>query len=171
MTLIHYIVLDLIMKNESGILASLLSNNLDISLSKLTETFNSLLKIKIIKRDNNSTDIKFLLNNNFSYEKNKISISELVKIKTDDKAKAAEREFVHDRNMIVLCNLINFAKKNKYFTSDTIITDLSYKVPFKLNDEYINKAIEKALSDEYIKEIKIPKGNDSYDIMYNYCDL
>ena len=143
------------------------SELINIPLSKLNETFNSLLKIKIIKRTS-GTNVLFALNNDFEFEKNKLSICGLVK-KTIE-TKQVQREFMHDRNMIVLCNLVNYAKKNIYFSRDTIMEQLSYQVPFKLNDEYINKAIEKALEDDYIKIQEIPNMNGSTDIMYQYND-
>jgi hypothetical protein len=72
--------------------------------------------------------------------------------------------------MIVLFNLIYYAKKNMYFTRDTIMEQLSYKIPFKLTEEQINNAIDKALADDYIKIQEIPNTNGTIDIMYQYND-
>jgi hypothetical protein len=166
MALIQYIVLDKIMKKDN-ISANEISESINIPLCKLNETFNSLLKIKIIKRTS-GTNVLFALNKDFEFEKNKLSISGLVK-KTIE-TKQVQREFMHDRNMIVLCNLVHYAKKNTYFSRDTIMEQLSYLVPFKLNDEYINKAIEKALEDDYIKIQEIPNMNGVVDMMYQYND-
>lgn len=166
MSLIQYIILDIIMNNECITVQEIFLTT-GISLSRLNETFNSLLKIKIIKRTT-GPDIKFSLNKDFEFNKNKLSISGLVK--KEGSEKVAQREFMHDRNMIVLCNLVYYAKKNTYFSRDTIMDELTYKVPFKLNDEYINKAISKALEDDYIKVKEIPNMNGTIDIMYQYCD-
>lgn len=166
MALLQYIVLDLIMKNEE-ISANKISESFGLSLAKLNDTFNSLLKIKIIGRTN-SSDITFAFNKDFMFDKNKLSIAGLVKKISETKEK--QREFIHDRNMIVFCNLVHYAKKNTYFSRDTIMEQLSYCIPFKLNDEYINKAIEKALEDEYIKLQEIPNPNGISDVIYQYSD-
>jgi len=172
MALIQYIVLDKIMEKEDGINVQELSESIGIPLSKLNETFNSLLKIRIVKRTANSSDtsnIKFVLNKDFSFEKNKLSIGGLVKKETSE-TKPTQREFLHDRDMIVLCNLVHYAKKNTYFSKDTIMDELTYKIPFKLTDEYINKAVEKAVKDEYIKVQEVPNGNGTVDTLYQYSD-
>jgi hypothetical protein len=167
MSLIQYIILDLIM-NKECITIQEIFELIGISLSRLNDTFNSLLKIKIIKRTT-GTDMKFSLNKEFEFTKNKLSISGLVK-KEVSETKLKQREFMHDRNMIVLCNLVYYAKKNTYFVRDTIMDELTYKVPFKLNDDYINKAIAKALDDDYIKIQEIPHVNGTTDIIYQYND-
>lgn len=172
MALIQYMVLDKIMEKSDGITAQSISEQLSIPASRLNETFNSFLKIKIVKRTTGTNDIssvKFILNKDFSFEKNKLSISGIVK-KEVSETKPVQREFLHERSMIILCNLIHYAKKNTYFTLDTIGEQLSYKIPFKVSDEQINKAIEKALADDYIKIQEIPNANGSIDIMYQYND-
>jgi hypothetical protein len=171
MALLQYIVLDIIMENSLGVSVQFISDKLQIPLNKLSDTFNSLLKIRIVKRtsgDTNPNEIKFLLNTDFTHENKKISISGLIKpssVNTEVK-----KEFLHDRDMIVLANLINYAKKNTYFTRDTIGEQLSYKIPFKLSDEHIEKAIEKALKDEYIKSQEIPTGSGQTDVIFQYLD-
>ena len=170
MALIQYIVLDKIMEKSNGINVQEISESLGIPLSKLNNTFNSLIKIRIVKRTSNPTDvtnIKFILNEDFSFEKNKLSISGLVKKEISDQ-KPTQREFLHDRDMIVLCNLVHYAKKNTYFSKDTIIDELTYKIPFKLTDEHINKAIEKAIGDDYVKLQEVSNGNGTVDLLYQY---
>ena len=170
MALLQYIILDNIMSTSlNGISANKLSKKINIPLSKLNDTFNSLLKIKIIKYITIDKDIIFVLNSDFTFDKNKLSISGLIQPKINETT-IKSREFLHDRNMIVLCNLIYWAKKNKYFTQDVLLEQLQYVVPFKLNDEYIQIALEKAISSEYIKEIKIPSnnGDGTFQIMYKY---
>ncbi len=172
MALIQYIILDKIMENPNGLTAQSISELLTIPASKLNETFNSLLKIRIVKRTSGTSDVssvKFILNKDFTFEKNKLSISGLVKKEILD-TKPAQREFLHDRSMIVLCNLIYYAKKNTYFTRDTIMEQLTYMIPFKLTEEQVNKAIDKALADDYIKIQEIPNTNGTIDIMYQYND-
>jgi hypothetical protein len=172
MALIQYMVLDKIMENPNGLTVQSISEQLSIPASKLNETFNSLLKIRIVKRTSGTSQIsivKFILNKDFSFEKNKLSISGLVK-KDNSEAKPTQRDFLHDRNMIVLCNLIYYTKKNTYFSRDTIMEQLSYKIPFKLTEEQLNKAIDKALADDYIKLQEINNSNGSTDILYQYND-
>ena len=172
MALIQYIILDKIMENPTGLTVQSISELLGIPASKLNETFNSLLKIRIVKRTSGTNDIssvKFILNKDFTFEKNKLSISGLVKKEITD-TKPVQREFLHDRSMIILCNLIYYAKKNTYFTRDTIMEQLSYKIPFKLTEEQVNNAIDKALADDYIKIQEIPNTNGTIDIMYQYND-
>lgn len=165
MSLIQYIILDIIMKNENITIQEIFEL-LGIQLSKLNDTFNSLLKIKIIKR---TSDFKFSLNKDFQFTQHKLSISGLVK-KDNDTQKIKEKDFAHDRNMIVYCNLIYYAKKNTYFSRDTVMEELKFKIPFKLNDEYIDKAIEKALTDDYIVKKEIANINGANDVIYQYSE-
>jgi len=171
MAILQYIVLDQIMKGIINLSVLEISEKIGISLEDLTDTFNSLLKIKIIKRKIEKDNIYFAINDNFSFEKNKLSISGLIK-KDSSEEPVKIREFLHDRQMIVLANLIYWAKKTKYFAQDVIHEALVHVIPFKLTDDNIAKAIEKAIGDEYIKEIKIPStnGDGSYQIMYNYVE-
>lgn len=163
MALLQYIVLDNIMKFKDGIECVKLAENINVPLVKLNSTLNSLLKIKLIKRTM-SEPILFLLNDDFTFEKNKLSIANL--IKNNDK-NVKEREFLHDRDMIVLCNIVNYLKKYKFTTSDTIIENISYKIPFTITNEYIERAIKKGIDDNYIKERII----DNNQIIYEYQDL
>jgi hypothetical protein len=178
MALIQYVVLDKIMQNPDGSSVQKISESLGIPLSKLNDTFNSLLKIKIVKRtstkstlqsknEQDISNIKFVLNKDFTFEKNKLSIYSLVK-KEKTEEKVVDREFLHDRNMILLCNLVNYAKKNTYFTLDTIMNELSYKIPFKITQEQLNEAIKKAIEDEYIKPQEVANSNGTINIMYQY---
>jgi hypothetical protein len=170
MALIQYLVLDKIMESLTGITIQQISDYYGIQTNKLGETLNSLLKIKLVKRSNEKEllKMKFCVNNDFTNENNKISIYELVKTKI--KVSETPKEFLHDRNMIVLCNLINYAKKHTYFSTDTIIDDLSIKIPFKLTREYIEKAIEKAIEDEYLRAKEIHNKNGFKDIIYEYIN-
>lgn len=171
MALIQYLILEKIYSSSSGITVQSIQESVGIPLNKLSETFNSLLKIKIVKRtpnDTNPSEIKFLLNKDFTFESKKISIVEL--IKQEKIIQEVKREFMHDRNMIVLANLVNYAKKNTFFTRDTIEEQLGYKIPFKLSAEYIDVAIERALKDEYIKKREIAIDSSSSDIIYEYYD-
>jgi hypothetical protein len=163
LALIQYIILDKIIEKENGISVHEISETLDIPLEYLNDTFNSLLKIKLVKRSV-EPNIKFILNKDFSYNKNKLSISGLVK---KEITKQIEREFLLDRDMIVFCNLIHYTKKNTYFSRDTIIEELSYKIPFKLTDEYIDNAIKKAIEEEYIK-VKEINNNNAKDLLFEY---
>jgi hypothetical protein len=174
MALLQYIVLDQIISSSSkqNISAIDISERLNIPLANLSDTFNSLLKIKIIKRLTlQNSDIQFASNNEFTFDKKKLSISGLIK-KDSAEVVVKPREFLHDRYMIVLANLIYWAKKTKYFSADVIEEALLHMVPFTILDEHITKAIEKAISDEYIKEIKVPStnGDGTYQIMYNYIE-
>jgi hypothetical protein len=135
-----------------------------IELVDLQDTFNSLLKIKIIMRTTESKDIKnirFVINKNFTFEKNKISISNLIIKENTDTEKI--KEFLHDRNTIVLCNIVHYAKKNKFFSKDVLIEYLQYNIPFKLNEEYIENAIKEAIGKEYIELTELEN-----DVLYKY---
>lgn len=171
MALIQYLVLDKIFNLNDGINIQDLCFQIGININDIEDTINSLLKVKIIKRSNdeNIENIKFYINNEFYNEKNKISISSLVI--NQNELLEFKKEFLHDRNTIVLLNLNNYAKKNKFFTADTIIDELQYKIPFKINMQYIEDAITKSLDKEYIKLIEVPNINDnSIQIMYQYIE-
>jgi hypothetical protein len=127
-----------------------------IPIKNLQETINSLLQIKLIKRSMNAKtilDMKLFINNEFTHESNKISISHLVlpkeKVANEDK-----KEFMHDRNTIVLSNIYDYIKKNNIFSVDNIYEDLSKnKIPFKIDLEQIMVGIKIMLEKEDIVEI------------------
>ena len=168
LALIQYVVLDIIMNNIEGICAKQLASNINVKLSNLNETFNSLLKIKLIKR---TSDTIFTFNEEFTYDKSKISICGLIK-KDDKQNEKTEREFLHDRSIILLCNLVNYSKHNSYFTIDVVQEKLSYKVPFKFSREDLEKAIAESIKESYIKEIPVPDNEqDSNQIYYRYEEL
>jgi predicted transcriptional regulator len=166
LALIQYVVLDIIVNSLEGICAKEISTTLNIKLSLLNEAFNSLLKIKIIKRN---SDTKFIFNNEFTYDKSKISIFGLIKKYDDDCSAKAEREFMHDRSIILLCNLVNYAKHNDPFTIDFVSEKLSTVVPFKFTKENLENALKDAIKDNYISEIK--EGSADSSIMYRYEEL
>ncbi len=159
MALIQYIVLDQIIKSgDNGINIPDISTNTDISMINLQETINSLIKIKLIRRSNTESveDIVLVLNKNFSYEKNKISISSMIFKEKPNETTEKVREFMFDKNMIVLCNIIDFVKKNKFFYEDTIIESIKYKIPFNVDNEMLQKSIDEAIKKEIIKKINVP---------------
>jgi hypothetical protein len=176
MALIQYIVLDKIMnksiknnKELSGINIFDITSETLIPISDLQNTINSLLKIKLIARTNNSTpeNIKFLLNNDFNYTNNKISIASLVIENNNDNNKP--KEFLHDRSIIVLCNIVDHIKKNKYFYYDTIVDAIKYKIPFNITDELLNNAITEALNKDLIKK-NIISNDDNDTVIYEYIE-
>lgn len=162
LTLIQYLVYDIIYKSDKdGIGILEISTQTDIPVSNLQETINSLIKIKLIARSADSTieNIKLVCNNNFTYEKNKISIaSMIIKDKIGEQVEKV-KEFMFDKSMIVLCNIIDYVKKNNYFYEDTIEESIKYKIPFTVTQELVKKAIEEALKKEMIKKIDIPPSN------------
>jgi predicted transcriptional regulator len=167
LALIQYVVLDIIVNSTEGICAKEISAALNIKLSLLNEAFNSLLKIKIIMRNSEN---KFVFNNEFTYDKSKISIFGLIKKYDDEEsAKSAEREFMHDRSVILLCNLVNYAKRNEPFTIDFVNEKLSIKVPFKFTKENLEAALKDAIKDNYISEMK--EGSAESPILYRYEEL
>jgi len=167
LALIQYVVLDIIINNNEGIFAKEISTTLNIKLSFLNESFNSLLKIKIIKRNSEN---KFVFNKEFTYDKTKISIFSLIKKEDDeDSAKTTEREFMHDRSVILLCNLINYAKRNDPFTIDFVSEKLSSVVPFKFTRENLENALKDAIKDNYLSEMK--EGAADSVTTYKYEEL
>ena len=168
LALIQYIVLDIIMKNKQGICAKQLALDINVKISNLNETFNSLLKIKLIKR---TSETIFAFNEDFNYDKSKISIFGLIK-KDDKQNEKAEKEFLHDRSIILLCNLVNYSKHNSFYTIDVVQEKLSYKVPFKFSKEDLEKTITEAIKENYIKEIQVPDSEQgSNQIYYQYEEL
>jgi hypothetical protein len=162
LALIQYIVFDIIIKSESdGIGIMDISTQTDIPITCLQETINSLIKIKLVARTSDSTleNIKLIQNKSFTYEKNKISIALMIIKEKSGESVENVREFMFDKSMIVLCNIIDYVKKNKYFYEDTIVESIKYKIPFSINPEILKKAIEEALKKEMIKKIDIPPAN------------
>lgn len=162
MALIQYIVLDIIYNSQEEINSIKISEKSGIKLEYLQETINSLLQIKIIKRTNGKSidDLKFYINYNFVHENNKISISSLV-VKEDKSSNNEKKEFLHDRNTIVLSNLYDYIKKNRTFTKDVLITELGYKIPFKINSEQIDTCIKTLMDKEHIAQITLPNPYNS----------
>jgi hypothetical protein len=145
LTIIQYILLDLIIKNNDGISIQTISKNIGISLKNLENVFNSLLKVRLVKR---TADYIFFPNNEFSYNNKKISILNLMDTNIDNKK--VERIFVHDKNLILQCNIVSFAKKNKVFTLELLLTYLKKVIPFTINDKDISDCIAKCINDSYI---------------------
>ena len=172
LAVIQYIVLDIIYNSHDGINILDISNQTDIEIVNLENTINSLLKIKIIKSlEGASLDsIKFFINKEFTFDKEKISISSLV-INENNKNNENVKEFLHDRIIIVLSNLYDYVKKNKFFVKDVLINDLQYKIPFKIDMNHIDQAVEIAIKKEHIKQIDVPNiNNESSQIMYQYIE-
>jgi hypothetical protein len=179
MSLIQYIILDLIMKTPN-ISVNELCTTTNISLLKLNNAIESLLKIQIIKKVENTKIImdndlkiqiiakieentKLILNDDFNYENKSISIFNMTQILKQD----AQKQFAFDRVIIILCNIINYVKKNAYFSPDTILEEIKYKIPFKINEEQLKIAIQKALEYKYIK-IKEIYNKENIDIIYEF---
>ena len=167
LALLQYIVMDIIIKNDGLLNIFEISKEIEIPNMHIQTTINSLLQIKLILRTktDNIEDIKFTLNKNFNYEKNKISIASLI-LKEDN---VKSNEFLYDKHMILLCNITNYLKKNTCFFADTFIDIFKYKVPFKITNELFEKAIDEAISKEYIQKVHIRNPNGiGKQIMYKY---
>ncbi len=172
MSMVQYIILDMIMNNPKGLTIGEIHKLTSIPIGNLKEPINSLLKIKLIgKTSGTSIDtVKIIENPNFSYEKNKISIYSLVQTdKSDTKSENKPREFLHDRNIIVYANLIDWVKKYKYFFKDTIEESIKYKIPFGITNEQLDYAISQGLKDDIIKEIQVNKTEHT-QYMYQYIE-
>jgi hypothetical protein len=166
MALIQYIVLDIIYNSNQEINTLKISEKSGIKIEYLQETINSLLQIKIIKRTNAKSieDLKFCINYDFTYDNNKISISALVireDSSTSNTSNKKKEEYMHDRNTIILSNLYDYIKKNKTFVKDILITELAYKIPFKISHQQIDDAIKILIDKEHIAEITLPNPYNS----------
>ena len=172
MALIQYIILDLLFKVDEGMNIITISKLSKIPIQHLQETINSLLQIKLIKRSNSKSieDLKFFINYNFSHENNKISISSLI---LKEKENEIKKEYLHDRNTIVLSNLYDYIKKTKTFTKTILETELQYKIPFKITNEQIEMCIKTLLDKEHIVSIQMTNPYNSEgckDIIYKYLE-
>ena len=157
LSLIQYIVLDKLFNAKDGLGIKDISIQTNIPIKNLQETINSLLHIKLIKRFANATsvqDMKLFINHQFVHENNKISISSLIATKNNSSSENNEKkEFLHNRNTIILSNIYDYAKKNKIFTIDKIYNDLSKnKIPFEIELEQIMEGIKNMLEKEDIVE-------------------
>jgi hypothetical protein len=163
MALIQYIILDIIYNTDSIDIIKI-SEKSGINIEQLQETINSLLQIKIIKRTNAKSieELKFHINYDFTHDNNKISICSLV-IKEDLRNCDSDKqiEYLHDRNIIILSNFYDYIKKNKTFMKDTLITELGYKIPFKISQQQIDDAIKTLIDKEHIIEITLPNPYNS----------
>ena len=162
MALIQYIVLDIIY-NSDEINTLKISEKSGIKIEYLQETINSLLQIKIIKRTNAKSieELKFYINYDFTHENNKISISSLVIKEESSNNCAKKEEYMHDRNTIILSNVYDYIKRNKTFVKDILITELGYKIPFKISQQQIDDVIKTLIDKEHITEITLPNPYNS----------
>jgi hypothetical protein len=170
LALIQYIVLDKLYNNNNGLGIKEISLQTNITIKNLQDTINSLLQIKLIKRSTNATsvlDMKFFINFDFVHENNKISISSLVTQKEKELIEE-KKEFLNDRNTIVLSNMYDHIKKNKIFSLDSIYHELSKnKIPFKIDLEQIICGINILLEKEDIIEIN---QNQNPSKEYKFCE-
>ena len=161
LAIIQFILLDTILNNKNGISHTDIQLKTGINLKKLNDSFNSLLKIKLIKR--NVSNNLFFINENFEFnsnEKNKFSIANLVNFQ-NNKNVIKEKEFMHDKKMIIQCNVINYAKKNVMFTLDVLYNKMTYVVPFKFTNEELIDCINKCVDEDYLIE-KYLEGSKYY---------
>lgn len=157
MGLIQYIVLDKIFISPQPIGLEEISTQTQIQLEHLQETINSLLQIKIISRTGKKMqELKFSINNGFEHPNNKISISSMILKEETVEFNTKPRDFLHDRNTIMLSNLYDYIKKNRTFTQDVLMTDLKYKIPFKFDNEMIEIGLKTLLEKEHIEKINLP---------------
>lgn len=181
LALIQYIVMDKLFNvdNNNGLGIKEISLQSDIPISNLQETINSLLHIKLIKRSINYTsltDMKLFINYDFTHENNKISISSLLTPKekeaeTEAKVDEDKKEFLNDRNTIVLSNIYDYVKKNKTFTKDTLYEDLSKnKIPFKIELSQIIAGIKIMLDKEDIIELTQNQTLQNQTPIYKYSE-
>lgn len=166
LALIQYIVLDKLFNVTNGLVINEISSETNILIKDLQDTINSLLHIKLIKHSTNSTSIldkKFFINWDFVHENNKISIYSLLTHKEQIEDK---REFLNDRNTIVLSNMYDYIKKHKIFSLYSIYNEIyKNKIPFKINLEEIIAGIKILLEKEDIIEI-----DQNQNQMYKYCE-
>lgn len=167
MATIQYIVLEAIMNSQSGLTINEISTQTNIPIISLKETINSLLKIKLVGKTNGKSieSIKIIENPNFSYEKTKISIYSLVQNDKLTTNTEKPREFLHDRNIIVYSNLIDYVKKNKYFYQDTIEESIKYRIPFTITNEQLEYSINQAIKDTIVNKIQVDTNEQ---ILYQY---
>ena len=174
LALIQYIVLDkLYNSNDNGLGIKDISLQTNISIKNLQEIINSLLYIKLIKRSTDSTsllDMKFFINYDFTHENNKISISSLL-VQNDELKEEDKREFLNDRNTIVLSNMYDYIKKNRTFTIDTIYNEMcKNKIPFNVDLEQVLDGIKILLEKEDIIEINQNQSQNQIKT-FKYCEL
>ena len=162
MSLIQYIVLEKIYNIKGNILLSQISKDINIDILKLEDTINSLLKIKLIKKLSNSDEIILSLNNDFSMDDKKISISSLLKKEVNKD----NNSLLHDRDTIIYCNLIDYIKKNTVIYEDTIIEKIQYKIPFKITEEMLRISLENTMKDNIIEKIYLDANKTQY--IYKY---
>ena len=147
LSIMQFILLDIINKSRNGIDVFKIASLINIKLKLLESTFNSLLKMRLIKRNN---DYVFYPNNDFNYPDKRISIFNLVNTNTNIDNDKIERQFVHDKNLILQCNVINFAKKNREFTLDILTKHLLKVMPFSIDEPILTKCLEKCVNDNYL---------------------
>lgn len=170
MSLVQYIILEKIYNYKTAISIVDLIKETNIPIDYVESVINSLLKIKLIKRSecDNIKELSLIMNNDFENENTKISINLLIEKNKEEKNKS----FMHDRNTIVLCNILDYAKKNKIIFVDVLKDKLQYQIPFKLDLEIITKGLNDAVIKNYIKKIDSHTNNgiDRIETLYQYIE-
>ena len=169
MTLLQYLVFECIYNNNLtnnliNLTINYLSKTLNISKTNILLAVNSLLKVKLIKRtlDENINLIYFQINDEFTSEDEKISIAPLVFQKSENLT--STKTYLFDRDTVILANIYDYIKKNKIFYKDTMMTELQYKIPFKIKQ--IETFMQNLLDKRYIEKI----NDTGEDNIYKYCD-
>lgn len=174
LALVQYIVLDCIMKADHYLTIEELSCASGFQKIDVVMTVNSLVQSKLIKRSTHEDieNVVFCLNNDFSNNNTKISISSHVfnlhvDSNTDVKDNKSRNMFMFTREKILTANIYDYAKKNKTFYLDTMMVDLQYKIPFNYTMSSVNNILEKMFGEGHIEKVNV-STNETEQIMYKY---
>lgn len=151
MSLIQYIILDLIYKTENqgiGLIELSDKTGLELKFDNFEKTINSLLDIKIIKHNNspNIEEFKLYINNEFQHSNNKISICHY--LYDNDFINYNQKELLYQRDLILLSNVYDYIKKNQIFSKNDLFENI--KLPFVITVEELDIIIHKLIENNHI---------------------
>lgn len=155
--------------NNTEITAKDLASNLGISLSKLGQIINVLLRARILIREENKSasdpTIKISLNNNFKYDNNKISLvnvnMNIQKSKQQIIDKDIEEKFAIGRENICQACLVRTIKTNNKLDKQALYNHVKIKLPFELDETMFNRVLTNCITEQYITQ---------HNNVYTYMD-
>ncbi|QKF93810.1 cullin family protein [Fadolivirus algeromassiliense] len=157
--------------NATEIPAVELAKNLNIPLSKLGSVINSFIRSQILKKEigkpANDPTIKIILNQNFTFDSDKISLVSIMMNSVAQQQqpqvdKEISEKFSLGRDTVVEAYVVRTMKQNKHLTYEELLSKVRSQVPFQFNDTKFTDIVKTCISKKFMKV--------NQDMTYDYLD-
>ena len=142
--------------HQEKITAVELASNMDIPMSKLGRILNPFLKTKILAREktkeSNDPTMCIFLNQNFSYESDKISMVGLMNQTKVNDTEIQDR-FAIGQNNILQASVVRQLKKHKTILAKDLFEVVKTDVPFPFTDQQFRTCLETCVSEGYMSNV------------------